>query len=157
MHTRSCPLSYPSGALLCCAVTTSNRAPSSPKASYHLMGNCCGSTVTVRSSPPRQLTERTIPVPVLPQPSAGKSSVPSSEPPFRSRSRTVPKSESRHYGGMSSRGSNPRSRTKSAPLPPQSSKLPSPQNPRTRAETLVAPKRSNRPDTRPPMLGERNE
>ena len=122
-----------------------------------LMGNCCGSTVTVPPSPPPQLTERTIPVPVPPQPSAEMSPVPSSRPPFRSRSRAAaaaPKPEPTHNSGKSTRGSNFRSRTKSTPLLSQSSKSSSPKNPRTRVRTLSAPERSNRPDARPPMPGE---
>jgi hypothetical protein len=131
-----------------------HRRPNRLQPPCRLMGNCCGSTVTVPPSPSPQLTERTIPVPVPPQPSAEMSPVPSSRPPFRSRSRAAPKPEPTHDSGMSARGSNFRSRTKSTPLLSQSSKSTSPQNPRARAETLPAPERSNRPDARPPMPGE---
>ena len=128
------------------------RRPNHLQPPCRLMGNCCGSTVTVPPSPPPQLTERTIPVPVPPQPNAEMSPVPSSRPPFRSRNRAAPKPEPTHDSRMSTRGSNFRSRTKSTPLLSQPSKSTSPQNPR--AETLPAPERSNRPDARPPMPGE---
>ena len=100
-----------------------------------LMGNCCGSTGTVPPSPPPQLTERTIPVPEPPRPSAEMSPVPSSRPPFRSRSRAAPTNpEPTHDSGMSTRGSNFRSTTKSTPLLSRPSKSTSAQNPRARAE-----------------------
>ncbi|KAH9991858.1 hypothetical protein BJV77DRAFT_1159268 [Russula vinacea] len=96
------------------------------------MGNCCCSPDTVPSEP-------------APSPRVTQGVIPS---------RTTSEPESTHHGGMSSQVPNPRSRTKSAPQRPQSSRSPSPQNPRIRAETLSAPKRSSPPLTRGYPKGE---
>ena len=134
-----------------------NRAPSGFKAQYCIfeaMG-CCGSTATVPSEPPPSTpaSNRTAHVPMPSQTSQEMTPIPSSQPLARRRSRTGsrPESSSRTY----SQDSNTRSRTKSAPQPPPAPlKASSSQGPRARAETLTAPKRSNRPDSRPPMPGE---
>jgi hypothetical protein len=133
-----------------------NRAPSSSNASYRIMGNCCGSTATVPSSPASapQVTETTTPAPKLSLLSTETSPVPSPQPPSRTRDRTASKPESTHHSAMSSQGISTRSRTKSAPQRPQSSRSLSPQNTRTRAETLSAPKKSSRSDSRPTSTGE---
>lgn len=133
-----------------------NRAPSSSKASYRLMGNCCGSTATEPSAPPPQVTERMTPAPVISQPSTERSPVSSTQPLSRRRSRTSSRPESTHRSGVSSQDSGPRSRTKSAPQPPQSSSSnpSSPENPRTRALSAAAPKRSQRSYSGPTSPGE---
>jgi hypothetical protein len=129
-------------------------APLSSQTSYHLMGNCCGSTATVPSepAPAPQVTQRTTPTPVLSQNSMDGPPVSSPQQP-RTRSRTTSKPESTHRSGVSLQDINPRSRTKSAPQRPQSSKS-LPTSPRTGVETLSAHKRSSRTDSRPTSPGE---
>ena len=92
------------------------------QAAYRLMGNCCSSTVTVRSEPaPGTVTQRTTPTPVLFQSSTERYPVPSSL--FRTRSQVGSEPESAHQSRISSsRDSNPRSRKKSAPQPFQTSR-----------------------------------
>lgn len=116
---------------------------------------CCCSTATVPSEPPLSTpaTQRMEPVPVPPQTSSKIPSIPSSRTLYRARGRRpLAESSSRRF----SQDSNPRSRTESAPQPPQSSKSSS-KNPRARAATLTAPKWSNRPDSRSLMPGESGE
>lgn len=130
-------------------------APLLSQASYCLMGNCCCSPDTVPSEPapsPR-VTQGVIPRLVQSRHNMERPLV-SSPQLSRTRSRTTSEPESTHHGGMSSQVPNPRSRTKSAPQRPQSSRSPSPQNPRIRAETLSAPKRSSPPLTRGYPKGE---
>ena len=134
----------------------------------------CGSTQTVSSEPAPvtrvkertapapaslQVTDRTTPVPVPAQQVADRT-IPHPAPlqTARSLSRTASTSSKRermHRNEIPSQDSKARSRARSEPQqPPQSLKSSSSQNPRTRAETLVAPKGSNRRDSRPPMPGE---
>ena len=125
------------------------------RASYRLMGNCCGGTATVPSEPaPTQVplvTQRTTPAPVPSQNDVDRPPVSSLQQP-RTRGRTTYKPESTHRSRMSSQDLNLRSRTKSAPQRPQSSKS----SLTSQAETLSAPKRSSRSDSRPTSPGERD-
>jgi hypothetical protein len=133
-----------SGKLLWLSFTTLNRAPSSPKAPYLFMGNCCANTHTVPSSS----------APVLFQHGTEMSPVPSSQPPSQSRRQTASRPESTDRSGMSSQGSNPRIRTKSAPQPPQFSRSSSSRNSRTRVKSVTGLKTSNRSDSGPTVPGE---
>ena len=140
------------GNYICVAARASNRAPSTSKASYRSMGNCCGSTATVSSLPSAapQVAEGTREA-VPSQPIAEKTPFPS----LSSRSQTPSKAESTHRGRMSSKDSNPPNRKKSAPQPPQPSS--SIQNPRTKVKSEPSRKRSNRSDSRPKRPGESDE
>lgn len=134
--------------------------PSSSKTSYRRMGNLCGSAATVPSppptGPPSQAMEMTRPAPLPPQRSAETPPAPSSRPPSRTRTRTSSGSGAAHPIGTSSQDLTTRSRTRSAPQPPQSSpssKSTLPQNPRIRAQSVAAPKRSSRSESKPSSSG----
>ncbi|KAN0114152.1 hypothetical protein V8E52_006950 [Russula decolorans] len=116
------------------------------------MGNCFGSSATVPSEPqPPPVTELKPSTPSPLQPNVKDvSSVPSSfRPPSRPRCRSsASQHESTRHGGRSSQDPTPRSRTKSAPQPPQMFKSSSPQDSRPRARSVVQSKRSCRSDCR---------
>jgi hypothetical protein len=123
--------------------------PSLPESSYLSMGNCCGSTATVPSEPqpatPGPVTEQTLLAPVSLPPIIEKSSVPSSSQlRSRPRSRTI---SSTRLSGKSPQDLMPRSRTKSAPQPPQSLRSSSPHHPRRRARSVVRHRRNSRSDS----------
>ena len=119
------------------------------------MGNCCGSASTVPSEP--QVTELRPSAPApLQRTIKEDSSVPSSsQPPSRRRSHSsASKHESTHHSGRSPQDPIPRSRTKSAPQPPQAFQSSSPQDLRPRARSVVQSKRSSRSDSRATGPGE---
>jgi hypothetical protein len=126
--------------------------------SYHPMGSC-GSTATVPSVPqpasPGLVTERTmdasVPLPPIVQKSPALSS---SQTQPRPRRRTM---SSIRPGGKSPQDPIPRSRTRSAPQPPQSLRSPSPHHPRRRAQSGVRHRRNSRSDSRPTTPGEFDE
>lgn len=106
------------------------------RALYRRMGNLSCSAATLPPPPPSplfQLTERTTPAP-------------------------VPSAESTSHSGMSPQGSNlqgsNKSGKKSTPQPLQFLKSSSPRNTRTMVQSVAAPKRSNRSDSRPTSPGE---
>ena len=125
------------------------------------MGNICGSTATAPSDPqPRPPV--TVPRPSAPaalQPNIKEESpVPSSSrPPSRPRSHSsASRHESTQHIARPSQDPIPRTRTKSAPQPPQAFKSSSPQGPRPRARSVVQSKRSSRSDSRTTGPGETN-
>jgi hypothetical protein len=137
------------------------RLQSPPDRSYPPMGNCCGSAATVPSEPQLgpPVTELRLSAPSPLQPDVKEeSSVPSSSrTPSRPRSHSsASKHESTHHSGRPSRDPIPRSRTKSAPQPPQTFKSSSPQDPRPRARSVVQSKRSSRSDSGTTHPGETN-
>jgi hypothetical protein len=136
-----------------------NRTSVAADHSYPPMGNCCGSAAMVPSQPqPAPPVELRPSARAPSQPKVNESSVPpSSRPPFRSRGlSSASQHESTLHGGRSSQDTTPRSRTKSAPQPPQTFKSSSPQDPRPRTRSVVQSKRSSRADSRPTGPGEIN-
>ena len=129
-------------------------APQLPQSSTSLS---LRDTATVPSLPPPHVTES--PAPSFPPHNVTES--PATPAPIFlplpiSRSRKAFNLGWVHRDGISSQDPNPPRRTKSAPQLSRSLMLSSPST-RARAVTLMAPKRSNRPDSRPPMSGESNE
>ena len=113
------------------------------------MGNCFGRPPTAPSAPPpgpRVAELRpSAPVPLQPIVKEGSSVPSSSQTPSRRRSHSsASKHESPHHSGGVPQDSIPRSRTKSAPQPPQTFNVPSSQDPRPRARSVVQPKKSSR-------------
>jgi hypothetical protein len=126
---------------------------------YCLMGNCCSGTATLpsspsRSSPPGLPARSVTPAPVPSHPNGEDELVPSSQP--RSRTTSMPKLL--HHSGVSSQGSNPRSRVVSADSAPQRprSKSSVPQNAITRPQPVAAFSR-NLFDCRPSGSGESDD
>jgi hypothetical protein len=110
------------------------------------MGNCFGSPATIQSEPqPRPL--------VIELRSSASAPLPPSRPRSHS-SLAVSEHESGHHRGRSSQDPTPCSRIKSAPQPPQTFKSPFPQDPKTKARSVVQSKRSSRSDFRPTGPGE---
>src|SRR5258708_3990104 len=127
-----------------------NRLPSSLDRTYLPMGNCCDSAATVPSELRRSARAQL-------QPSIEReSSLPSSSrPTSRPRSHSsASKRESTRHSGMSSQDPIPRSRTKSAPQPPQTFKSSTPQDARPRAHSVHQSERTSRSDSRPTSPGE---
>lgn len=134
------------------------RLQSLPCCSYPPMGNLCGSAATVpsepQSGPPVAELRPSTPDSLQLGPNVKEEySVPSS-----SRSLSRPRCHSSasqrlstQQSGRSSQDPTPRSRTKSAPHPPQTFKPSSPQDPRSR---LVVQSKSSRSDPRPTSPGE---
>jgi hypothetical protein len=119
-----------------------------PNHPYPPMGNCCGSAATgpFEPLPGPQVTELRPFAPARLQPTIKEeSSVPSSsQPPSRRRTHSsASKHKSTHNSGRPSQDPIPRSRTKSAPQPPQTFNAPSPQDPRPSARSVVRLKSSH--------------
>jgi len=127
-----------------------NFLSSYPEHSYP-MGNCCGSTATVPSEPqpaqPGAVTESTV---TMHAPVSLPSVPLSSQLPTRPRSRTMSSTRL----SKSPQDPIPRSRTKSAPQPPQSLRSSSPHHPRRRARSVVRPRSNSRSDSGPTTPGE---
>jgi hypothetical protein len=131
-----------------------------------LMGNFCSGSPTIPSvpvpmemqAPAPQAAQRTTPAPVQSRHTLDKLPVSSESSPElpRAHSRTLPRPEPVHHGRMSPQDPISRSRKRSASQL-ESSKSSSPQKTRTRAETLSAPKKSSRSDSRPTNPGENDD
>ncbi|KAN0118382.1 hypothetical protein V8E52_005358 [Russula decolorans] len=106
------------------------------------MGNCCGGTATVPSEPPGP-----VPAPVPLPPIVKESSAPLS-PQLRTRPRNRTMSSTR-ISGKPPQDPITRSRTMSAPQPPQSLRSPSPHHSRRRTRSVVRPRRNSRSDSIP--------
>ncbi|KAF8492151.1 hypothetical protein F5888DRAFT_1731217, partial [Russula emetica] len=109
------------------------------------MGNCCGGTAVVPSSP--QVAMNAIPPSVLSHASAVRSTVSLSQPPSRTRSRTGSRPEPTTHSRLPSQDPDPRTRRKSAPEPPPDSSLPEMR--RARAQSAANPRKTTRSESRP--------
>ena len=112
------------------------------------MGNCFGRPATVPSvpHPGPQVTELrpSAPAPLQRTTKEEYSIPPSSQTPSRRRSHSsAAKRQSTHHSGGVPQGPIPRSRTKSAPQPPLTFNVPSSQDPRPRARSVVQHKKSS--------------